>query len=439
MSFAWPRAFGERSNLNNSRDGKWWKYGNMEEDWLGGTFFWAESHSEEITHLSFSDIDAFQTQLLMIVDSKDHGDGVNAILEIMKQTSPISKDGVLARKAAERLQKLWKEGLRVEVKNSLAISLLRLVIGNEVNSIESNEALNVLRYSTLSSEIYQQFFEEVTPQHSPDNIKQAPKRRRSFGTTEQARIAPQVRDLTIVLELLENDRPERFPELLGPMFDILGKILTMSEKFALGTDYLIQVLLSCLINIIDGFKKQNPGRMLDDNSVRIDMIVNCLRSTSSPQLQNSALLLIAALADIAPDAVLHSVMPIFTFMGANILRQDDEYSVHVIEQTIQKVIPHLLRSFQTQSSNSSSGITDILSNFVAAFQHIPAHRRLKLFLSLSKSLNSNEYLFALLLLLGEKYQEEKTSNMTLAGAIYEFPQRFSDSFPASVQINVSNS
>lgn len=66
--------------------------------------------------------------------------------------------------------------------------------------------------------------------------------------------------------------------------------------------------------------------------VRADLLIDCIRSTGSPQVQNAALLLVASLADVAPELVLHSVMPIFTFMGATVLRQDDEYSVHVIDQ-----------------------------------------------------------------------------------------------------------
>jgi U3 small nucleolar RNA-associated protein 10 len=37
---------------------------------------------------------------------------------------------------------------------------------------------------------------------------------------------------------------------------------------------------------------------------------------------------------MVPEVILNHVMPIFTFMGANVLRQDDEYSAHVIEQVL---------------------------------------------------------------------------------------------------------
>ena len=42
------------------------------------------------------------------------------------------------------------------------------------------------------------------------------------------------------------------------------------------------------------------------------------------------------------DLVLHNIMSIFTFMGANVLRQDDSYSFEIIKKTIDAVIPTLM-------------------------------------------------------------------------------------------------
>lgn len=43
------------------------------------------------------------------------------------------------------------------------------------------------------------------------------------------------------------------------------------------------------------------------------------------------------------EKVLHNIMPIFTFMGANVLRLDDAYSFRVIEKTMQTVVPALVQ------------------------------------------------------------------------------------------------
>lgn len=58
--------------------------------------------------------------------------------------------------------------------------------------------------------------------------------------------------------------------------------------------------------------------------------------SESPQTFNQALLLIATLARLAPNAILHNIMPIFTFMGSNVFHRDDSYSFKVV----QKVCDH---------------------------------------------------------------------------------------------------
>ena len=71
---------------------------------------------------------------------------------------------------------------------------------------------------------------------------------------------------------------------------------------------------------------------IDRAAVRVDLLVDCVRATANPQVQQRALLLIADLASVTPELILHSIMPIFTFMGASMLRQDDEYSAFVINR-----------------------------------------------------------------------------------------------------------
>jgi hypothetical protein len=75
---------------------------------------------------------------------------------------------------------------------------------------------------------------------------------------------------------------------------------------------------------------------LDTSTIRTDLIIDCIRTSDSPQVQNTAILLVAGLAAIAPELVLHSIMPIFTFMGSSVLKKDDEYSALVIDQVILK-------------------------------------------------------------------------------------------------------
>ena len=49
-------------------------------------------------------------------------------------------------------------------------------------------------------------------------------------------------------------------------------------------------------------------------------------------MQNAALLLVAKLSSIAPDLVLHNIMPIFTFAAPNVLQHDDDFSIFVMDE-----------------------------------------------------------------------------------------------------------
>jgi hypothetical protein len=47
-------------------------------------------------------------------------------------------------------------------------------------------------------------------------------------------------------------------------------------------------------------------------------------------------------------------MAIFTFMGTTVMRQDDNYTFHVIQQSLETVIPPLVSSAAASQANKSS-------------------------------------------------------------------------------------
>lgn len=83
---------------------------------------------------------------------------------------------------------------------------------------------------------------------------------------------------------------------------------------------------------LNKYLQKSSVSKLDKSAIRADIIVESIRTTASAQVQHVAFLLISSLAAICPDSVLHSVMPIFTFMGASILRQNDDYSIYVVNR-----------------------------------------------------------------------------------------------------------
>lgn len=60
---------------------------------------------------------------------------------------------------------------------------------------------------------------------------------------------------------------------------------------------------------------------------------------------------------IPQDVVMHNMMSIFTFMGTSLLRRDDSYSFQVIHQTIQSIVPTLIKVSHAQFIWRSLNIT----------------------------------------------------------------------------------
>ena len=120
---------------------------------------------------------------------------------------------------------------------------------------------------------------------------------------------------------------------------------------------------------------------------------------------------------IAPELVLHSVMPIFTFMSSSVLHKYDEYSVSVIDQTIDQVVPALIQSLHDQKRDVVSGTSELLLSFTAAFEHIPSHRRLRLFHALITKLGTKDFLFAVMAMLANRFAMSKDVLTLIIGLV----------------------
>ena len=67
------------------------------------------------------------------------------------------------------------------------------------------------------------------------------------------------------------------------------------------------------------------------------------------------------------------------------------------------VIPPLMESLHKRKGSAVIGASELLLSFVAAYKDIPTQRREELFMSLADRIGPDEFLFALILLLVDKY------------------------------------
>lgn len=71
-------------------------------------------------------------------------------------------------------------------------------------------------------------------------------------------------------------------------------------------------------------------------------------------------------------------------------------------------MPQLAASLRSKHKNFLTGVSDLLLSFTAAFEHIPLHRRLKLFSELARTLGPEDSLSAIIALLTDRYHNNKT-------------------------------
>ncbi|KAF2641789.1 U3 small nucleolar RNA-associated protein 10 [Massarina eburnea CBS 473.64] len=329
----------------------------------------------------------------------------------------------------------WKS-IRPESRLSLSQDLLDLALRDNDTSFDElcrSASLQTLRNVNLDTAALISFIDSVP---SAAQLPEGPpaKKRRRTSRNEIVRADAQspedisrlLRRLTLVLELIEASTPGERPELFKSLFAILGDLQPLRQQSGSDLVYLQGLILGSLTPMVnhikqlkvhgprtvanhDPFKKQTPQKDPSDyqESVRAELLVDCVRHSTSPQVQNAALLLISSLASWVPEMILHNLMPIFTFIGSTLLRQQDDYSAHVVDQTISRVVPQLASSLRAKQKNFLSGVADLLLSFTAAFEHIPQHRRLKLFAELARTLGPEDAASAILALLVDRYPNSK--------------------------------
>lgn len=244
---------------------------------------------------------------------------------------------------------------------------------------------------------------------TPVSTNGAPAAKRGRAIVEvQHSPAVDLYELVTLLELVESKTISKDETLVKPLFEVLTAMVNADLRDApVSLEYINQLLMSALTRIIH--HAEEKGAVIEESALRVDIVVQCIRITGNPQTHNQALLLMATIASMFPECVLHNIMPVFTFMGANVLRQDDNYSFQVIQQTLEKILPPLVVSSRKSNNDDEAALVlevrPIIKVFVDALFHIPKHRRLRLFTVLIHTLGEDEFLHAIISLLLEKFTE----------------------------------
>lgn len=353
-------------------------------------------------------------------------------VELLKEllSGDINKDRPEFVEAAfERLVALWPS-MKTESRLSLSHTLLELAMQQDcatrTEEAARARALDTLRNVKLDTAVLLDLVESVPAALQMPEGPPAKKRRRT-SRSEMARLDVQsaddvsklLRRLTTVLELVEGSNPAEHAQLFKNLFAILGDLQPLKQQSGSDLVYIQSLILGSLTPMVNVIKDRSDASEYQ-TSARADLLIDIVRHSGSPQVQNAALLLIASLATWVPEVVLHNIMPIFTFISSTLLRQNDDYSAHVVDQTISRVVPQLAASLRAKHKNLLTGVSDLLLSFTAAFEHIPHHRRMKLFSELARTLGPADSLSAIVALLIHSYPASTAQKKFVPDLLLQF-------------------
>ena len=358
--------------------------------------------------------------------------GVQFLLDLVKEPQLAQRSG-LVDAIFTRIRKVWPT-IKSDVQFSTAQTLLALSQSSSADmSSVSLEAADVLRKVDLSTDVLLNFLDSMQDEVKAATETPVTKRRRvsaaerprDLGAQSSVDYKETIGRITFILELVQESSPQTHPELLPSLFTALSDLQHLRALVGSELGYLQNMVLSSLLAMIPAYQN-NKALTIDASVGNGDILASCIQRSTSPTVINAALLLVASLAKTAPDVVLHSVMPIFTFMGSSVLRQADDYSAHVVNQTVKEVIPPLIETFRKTRRNLVASTAELLSSFVVAYEHIPSHRRQDLFVSLVENLGPEDFLFAILAMFVDKYGA--------SDSMVQFTVQIMSSFSVEVQL-----
>ena len=304
----------------------------------------------------------------------------------------------------------YLDSTKVTARNIICNITLNPTHINQV--ITQNAGVELIRIDT-----------EIRP--SPAKKKKTPDK-----STEKDKLSPKRSNqiLSTLFELLLKCQLSNIEALIPQCFLLLSVLHKWRDVVdPLSLEYNNNLLFSLMTQLI---KSVSPSKLyIFEPTFDVLQIIRTIQSTMNVHVQVQGYLLLSEAARLMPDRTIHNIMPIFTFMGTSIVRNDDGYSFQVILQAIESLVPPLVK-VEGIDRPVLSLVTAVLQVFVDAYSHIPSHRRISLYVHLANVLGSSQYLYLLLILLILK----ATADQSGATGRISFAKSMLANFGMSVQL-----
>lgn len=173
------------------------------------------------------------------------------------------------------------------------------------------------------------------------------------------------------------------------------------------------------------------------NNINVDNVIDCMRESRLKETQKSSLLLISLVAPHFKKQILNYLVAIFTFIGTSLLQCDDQYSLAILFETMESIIPIIIESDSSDVKLSGQSDTKqyIISIFVESFSDIPSYRRLALFSKLIQLMGEDKFLPIVTMRILEHAQINKSKAVKTEKAVWTmFSVELLAQFDVHVQI-----
>ncbi|KIW30832.1 uncharacterized protein PV07_02526 [Cladophialophora immunda] len=371
-----------------------------------------EGDAEDAASAQSISLDQIDAVMVRLVSARDK-EAVEHILAMLAEDK-VQPRAALVNAFFDRIAGIWKD-MHQESQSSAALRLFDMSFSKEpAQAAGSRHVLNTVNLSTeILAAILDHSFSglaEMQTDVTPRKRRRVSHGRESIPKDLAFDLDVSEARLTLALELVEDSKPQNHPQLLGGLFDVLVILRRLKDKGASESPYLLNLCLSSILAIVDNAQNSRKPAV-DFSSIRTDLVTDCVRSSENPQVQSTALLLSSSLASLAPDRILHSIMPIFTFMGRSILSKDDERSIYVTNRAVDEIIPPLVATLKKQDAYKLVHSTSsLLSSFVTAYDHVPQYRRAAFYQRLLGRLGADDFAFAVVALFASRRHPEDMSS-----------------------------
>lgn len=313
---------------------------------------------------------------------------LRAVTESGEQTSPSivllkQIDEIFFENAGEISRDLQAKILSkmLDVVADCEISSVISAVGRAIRRIHIDATIVTSELQTMKLKSQ----EELTNLETTASAKKRRKRQSQIRLANPAMVHSRAwkRGVALLEFAQRADNIKREELLYEVLFDLLNTCLSLEEQSPV--EYTNQLILSTIHRLMT---RRLPVRDADQ---QIALITKCIRTSRNPQTHHHALLvLIELLKKVDVRRALLNIMPIFTFMGSTVVRQDDAYSIQIISKTLETVVPIV------NAADNEIHACELLRTFIVSLPHIPEHRRTPLFVKLLQLLENHLHLYYLL-------------------------------------------